>query len=196
VKRGSRPHRKARSVSTNLFEPSGGALPAIPVWLSHRPVLAGLAVPWVTARGADGRFLFGALDRQRQEHAIGQHRCQVCGRALGTRTVLLIRLSDLPRKATSEPGLDPVCAAYSAAACPMIAGRMSHYRSSPPTMHPDSVLVGHQAQRYGAKAEPWFAVWLKTYEPRITDRDQPVASYAGLPVLRIRPITWRQLLPW
>jgi ribosomal protein S14 len=107
-------------VSTNLFEPSGGdALPGIPVWLSHRPVLAGLAVPWVTARGADGRFLFGALDRQRQQQAIGQHRCQVCGRPLGTRTILLMRLSDLPRKATSEPGLDPVCAAYSAAACPV-----------------------------------------------------------------------------
>jgi hypothetical protein len=188
---------KGTNMPTNPPAPSGSdPLPEIPMWLADRPIIAGLAVPWITARGIDGRYLFGALDRERQQQAILEHRCQVCGRPLGTRSILLMRLSDLPRQATSEPALDPVCAAYSATACPMIAGRMSHYRSTPPTLRPDATLVGNQTKRYGAPAEPWFAVWLEHYQAAITDQDQPLASYAGISPLRIRPITCRQLLPW
>jgi hypothetical protein len=98
-------------------------MPPIPLRLAHRPVVAGLAVPWITTRSLDGRYLFGALDQSRQRQAIVQHRCQVCSRPLGERSILLMRLSDLSRRFTSEPALDPVCAAYSAVACPMIVSR-------------------------------------------------------------------------
>jgi hypothetical protein len=180
----------------NPFAPDTiDAVPLIPLWLARRPVVAGLAVPWITARGLDGRYLFGALDPLRQQQAILDHRCQVCGRPLEHRSILLMRLDDLPRKRTSEPALDPVCAAYTAAACPMIAGQMRRYRSTPPALgHGVTAQVSHPA-RFGAPAEPWFAVWLDRYSA-VTDDGQPFASYTGTRPLRIRPITWRQMLPW
>jgi len=94
-----------------IADPADG-LPPIPLWLAHLPVVAGMAVPWITARGLDGRHMFGALHPLRQRQAIFDHLCQVCGRRLDHRSILLMRLTDLPRQRTSEPALDPVCAAY------------------------------------------------------------------------------------
>ena len=175
--------------------PGTGEPPPIPRWLVHRPTVADLVVPWVTARGLGGRFMFGALDRRRQQQAILEHRCQVCGRRLAERSILLMRLVDLGRKSTTEPALDPVCAAYSAAACPMIAGRMARYRSGPPPPGYGMIASGSSA-RYGAPAEPWFAVWLDRYRVVTGSSELPEASYAQIRPLRIRPITWRFLLPW
>jgi len=173
------------------------AAPPIPVWLSHLPVVGGLAVPWITPLTDDGRYLFGALHPQRHRQAVTGYRCQVCGRPLDRPLVLLMRLTDLPRQYTSEPALHPVCAAYTEAACPMVGGRMSHYRSSPIRLGAGMISADDAPARLGAPAEPWFAVWLDRYEP-ITDpiKGQPAASYAGIRPLRIRPITWRHLLPW
>lgn len=85
----------------------------------HDPVRP-VAVPWITPRTDDGRYLFGALDPVRQGQCLAQRRCQVCGRGLGRRLILLLRLVDLPRQRTSEPALEPVCAAYTQTACPMV----------------------------------------------------------------------------
>lgn len=50
--------------------------------------------------------------------------------------MLMMRLSDLPRQCTSEPALHPWAAAYTSESCPMIGGRLDHYRSSlPPAGH-------------------------------------------------------------
>lgn len=171
------------------------AVPPIPLWLARRPVVAGLAVPWITRRGLDGRYLFGALDPRRQQHAIFHGRCQVCGRALGDRRILLMRLDDLTHQRTTEPALDPVCAAYTTAACPMVAGQMRHYRSTPPSLG-YGISATVDTTRLGARAEAWFAVWLNRYTPITDEGGKPFASYAGIRPLRIRPITWRQLLPW
>ena len=104
--------------------------------------------------------------------------------------VLLMRLSDLPRQCTNEPPLHPQCAAYTAAACPMVAGRLDYYRSSPIQVDAAMVAPPQVSARYGARAEPWFAVWLRNYRI-ITDYGHLAASYAGVQPLRIRPITWR-----
>jgi hypothetical protein len=53
-----------------------------------------------------------------------------------------------------------------------------------------------QPARYGAPAEPWFAVWLDRYQPATGPAEQLHASYAGIRPLRIRPVTWHHLLPW
>lgn len=184
------PYPTSHSVADDV-----GALPPIPLWLAHLPVVAGMAVPWVTARGLDGRYLFGTLHPLRQRQAINDRLCQVCGRRLDHRSILLMRLSDLPRQRTSEPALDPVCAAYTAAACPMVAGRMRRYRSTPPSLGHGLTEQVSQPSRLGASAEPWFAVWLNHYTP-VTDGELQFASYADNRPLRIRPITWRQILPW
>jgi hypothetical protein len=172
-------------------------VPPIPLWLSHLPVVGGLAVPWITPRTADGRYLFGGLHPLRLRQAITEYLCSVCGRALDRPMVLLMRLADLPRQCVSEPALHPVCAAYTQAACPMVAGRMSHYRATPIRTGAGIAAVVDSPARLGAAADPWFAVWLTSYNPIIDPvTGQPAASYAGIRPRRIRPITWQHLLPW
>src|SRR6266536_6447070 len=82
-------------------------VPPVPVWLAHRPTVGGLVVPWITPQAGDGRYLFAVLDPARQHAALIQRLCQVCGRPLGRRLVLLMRAQDLPRRCTAEPGCDP-----------------------------------------------------------------------------------------
>lgn len=167
------------------------SVPDIPTALAYLPTVGGLAVPWVAARTTDGRHLLGVIDQDRADQALVQRLCGVCGRPHGERIVLLLRLSDVPRHCTVEPGLHPWCAHYTTNACPMLAGRMHQYRSSPPPLdaairHTDDDAFSRQ----GSAAEPWFAVWVTTYSV-ITDHGHRAASYAGTRPLRTRPITWR-----
>ncbi len=155
------------------------AVPPVPAWLAHRPTLGGLVVPWITPQADDGRHLFGVLDPARQHAALTGRLCQVCGRPLGKRLVLLMRWQDLPHRCTAEPGCDPQCCAYVQAACPMVAGRMSHYRSTPPRLGPDMVHAPDTAARLGKPAPVWFAVWLADYRVVGDPRSGTlVASYA------------------
>lgn len=165
-------------------------VPPIPLALRHLPVVGGLVVPWITLRTRDGRYLFGSVDRDRIGQALHNRWCGVCGRPLEHRAVLMMRLSDLPRQCTSEPALHPWCASYTTESCPMIAGRMDHYRSSAPRLDTNMLPAPDAPARHGATAEPWFAIWLAGYRV-IADHGNPAASYAGTRPLRIRPITWR-----
>ncbi|CAO5150937.1 conserved hypothetical protein [Frankia sp. AiPs1] len=162
----------------------------IPLFLAHLPTAGGLVVPWITARTGDGRYLFGAVDSDRRDRALRGRLCGVCGQPLDERLVLLLRLSDLPRRCSAEPALHPVCTAYTVAACPMVGGRADHYRTTvlplDATMFPPADGPG----RRGAPAEPWFAVWLRGYEV-ITDHGALAASYSGRTPLRIRPVAGR-----
>ncbi|KLL09873.1 MULTISPECIES: hypothetical protein [Protofrankia] len=164
--------------------------PAIPLSLAHLPTVGGLAVPWITSRTGDGRHLFGAVDSDRKDQALLLRLCGVCGRRLDERLVLLMRLSDLPRQRTAEPALHSVCAAYTAAACPMVGGRLAHYRTTPQALDPAMIPPADSPARRGAPAEPWFAVWLHSYKV-ITDHGTLAASYTGHIPLRIRPIDGR-----
>jgi hypothetical protein len=82
-------------------------VPPIPLSLQHLPTVGGLVVPWISPRTADGRYLFGSVDRDRVGRALANRWCGVCGRPLEHRAVLMMRLSDLPRQCTSEPALHP-----------------------------------------------------------------------------------------
>lgn len=169
-------------------------VPAIPAWLAHRPTLGGLVIPRITPRTSDGRYLFGSIELARAERALRQRRCGVCDRPLGERLVLFLRLSDLPRRTTVEPALDPVCAHYTTRACPMINGRLATYRTSTP--HLDEYADGsadatrERQARQGAPAEPWFAIWLPDYQ-LVHEHGYLAASYTTIHPLRIRPVTWR-----
>lgn len=175
--------------------------PAVPEWLAHRPHVGGLVVPWITPRASDGRYLFGVIEKTLVERALRQRRCGVCGRHLDDRLVLMMRLSDLPHQGSAEPGLHPVCANYTISVCPMINGRLSAYRSSPIRLDteasPDAASQSgaEQAARHGARAEPWFAVWLADYH-LAEIAGHLAASYAGTRPLRIRAVTWRSLPLW
>jgi hypothetical protein len=188
--------------------------PPIPRPLIDRPTVAGLVVPIVTPN-SEGRWLFGLLDHAQQQRCLRDRLCQICGRPLGEPLVLLLRESDLDARCTSEPGLHPECAAYTQRVCPMIAGRLAHYRATqrevPPGYRratPDPVpeldaltswldemaaLLGSprptSSPRLGADAEQWHAVWLRAYDVETDPRNQqPAASYREYRPLRIRPV--------
>ncbi|TDD41390.1 hypothetical protein E1288_32970 [Saccharopolyspora elongata] len=165
-------------------------VPPIPAWLAHLPTVGGLVVPWITPRTADGRYLFGSVDRTRMRDALRRGWCGVCGQQLGDRLVLLMRLSNLPRQCTNEPALHPQCAAYTVTTCPMVGGRLTHYRATLPQLDSTMMPAPDATARHGAPAEPWFAVWLTTYQV-VTNHGHLMASYADNRPLRIKPITWR-----
>lgn len=168
-------------------------IPTIPLQLADRPTAGGLVVPWITARTPDGRYRFGAVDLHRQNRALTDLLCQTCGAQLGARIVFAMRDSDLRLLISSEPGMHPVCATYSATACPMLAGQMGHYRTTS--------LVGQLADlgvlsqgdpaslRAGAPAEPWQLVWTTGYRPFTNPLTHQLAALL-LPeqILRVRPI--------
>ncbi|WP_208025975.1 hypothetical protein [Amycolatopsis acidicola] len=161
-------------------------VPAIPTALAHRPTTGGLVVPWITPQTADGRFLLGSIDERLARRALLERRCGVCGTKLHDRVVLLMRLSDLPQRASVEPALHPQCAAYTISACPMVAGRLSTYRATLPRHDENMKPAADNDNRLGAAAEPWFSVWLRDY--RLSSvHGNLAAAYVGQP-LRIRPI--------
>jgi hypothetical protein len=185
----------------------GGPVP-IPAMLSHLPVVAGLVVPWITATTAQGQPVFGRIDAARQVTCLRLTLCQICGKALEDRVVLLVRNSDLERRFTAEPGLHPWCAAYTIKACPMVAGRMDRYRATPRAHDPrtahgasletddalSSLIVIADALRQdharrGAPAEPWSSVWVADYEV-VWDPTTTMwsASFAHTPVLKVRQV--------
>jgi hypothetical protein len=168
-------------------------LPPIPVRLSDRPLIAGLVVPWITARTPDGRHRFGAIDADRAARALHRRWCQICGQPLGTRFVFAMRDSDLARDISAEAGMHPECFQYSITTCPMLAGRMEQYRSAGHSeLFADvGISLGDpHDRRAGRDAEPWNAVWAGEYTV-ITDPATDLAAALLLPnqILRVRPLT-------
>jgi hypothetical protein len=169
-------------------------VPDIPLQLADRPTLGGLVVPWITARTPDGRYRFGSIDADRHARAFADRLCQTCGTGLGERLVFAMRDSDLRLMLSPEPGMHPVCVAYSAA-CPMLAGRMTHYRAT--ALLPaqlaglrDIEVHGDPADlRPGAAAERWHLAWVGEYRT-ITHphTGQPAAMVLPEQILRIRLI--------
>jgi len=169
--------------------------PPVPVRLRHRPLIAGLVVPWITAQTPDGRYRFGAVNADRATKALHRRWCQICGQPLPTRFVFAMRDRDLDRHIAPEAAMDPECYHYSVTACPMLAGRMDHYRASGHAeLFADIgiVLGDPHAQRAGKPAEPWNAVWTGAYTV-ITDPSTNLPAALLLPkqILRVRPIAIR-----
>ncbi|MER7270958.1 hypothetical protein ABT344_21975 [Micromonospora carbonacea] len=169
-------------------------VPAVPVRLARRPVVGGLVVPWIAARTPDGRYRFGAVDHHRHIRALQDRLCQTCGDELDPgRIVFAVRDSDLRLLVSPEPGMHPVCAAYSASGCPMLAGRMSHYRTTPlaaqlteagASFHGDPT-----GSRPAAPAERWHLLWTTGYRAFTNPlTGQPAAMVLPEQILRVRPI--------
>lgn len=168
-------------------------LAPIPVRLHDRPLLAGLVVPWITARTLDGRYRFGAVDADRAVWALDRRWCQICGQPLGSRFVFAMRDRDIDRGLAAEAAMHPECFHYSTNACPMLAGRMDHYRS---TGHGQlfagvGIVLGDPGSlRAGQAAELWNAVWARDFTV-ITDPVTHLPAARLLPdhIVRVRPIT-------
>ncbi|MFY1703026.1 hypothetical protein ACN28G_14985 [Micromonospora sp. WMMA1923] len=162
--------------------------------MARQPVIGGLVVPWITARTPQGRYRFGHVDYHRQAHAMRDRLCQTCGTPLEpARLVFAMRDSDLRMFISHEPGMHPVCAAYSATSCPMLAGRMSHYQATPLAAQLADLGVTSHGDPTGARpaapAERWNLVWATGYRPFTNPlTDQPAAMVLPEQILRVRPI--------
>jgi hypothetical protein len=112
--------------------------------------------------------------------------------------VFLMRSLDLIRGRNAEPGLCPPCAGYTFAACPMVGGRMDHYRQSRPTFmdrrcgDPECECTqwtsAPEPSRYGASAEQWFALWTTEYRLVRDKHGRLEADFMGMQVLKVREV--------
>lgn len=150
--------------------------PDIPAHLAHLPTVGGLAVPYITGQHPhDGTYLFGTVYRARQVECLVLRLCGVCGRALGDTVVFLVRSHEVvavPDLETfqmriiarsAEPAVHPECRDYSARACPMLAGNMGRYRTSPPPLGEGIEHTPDTEARLGHEAESWYAVTASEY---------------------------------
>ena len=161
--------------------------------LVHRPTVGSLAVPWVTLSTPDGRHLFGTVDAERQDRALHLRLCQICGESLQRRIVFAMRHGDIVRMLSPEAGKHPWCAMYSARACPMLAGAMTHYRaSSQIPKAPEGFTIRTFAgtgSREAARADTYHQVWATHFRPSV---DPVTRRWAALVIpdwiVRIRPM--------
>lgn len=184
-------HHPERENPLHTTDPS----PGIPPRLLDRPTMGGLVVPYTTLRLPDGRWRFGAIDLDRQTKAFTEQLCQICGTDLGRRIVFAMRDMDLRELTSHEPGMHPECGAYSAAACPMLAGQMTHHHNTPAAAQLAKLdLAFHgdptTGSRLGKPASPWSLVWTSGYRTYTHPLTRQLAAMI-LPeqLLRVRPIT-------
>jgi len=178
--------------------------PPIPVRLAGRPAQGGLVVPWVQVRLADGAADFAARHRSKSDRCFREALCQLDGEPLGQPCVLLGGPAALePGGYFDEPPLHPECARYTAAACPMVAGRMTHFRAAPTV---STGTRGRTCPKPGCDcggwfstdppprdeprpAHPWFAVWVDNYALAVSPDGELLGAALTRPPLRVRPIS-------
>jgi hypothetical protein len=139
----------------------------------------------------------GQVDDTKRSRAILGRLCQICGEGLyADRYVVFGREADRSQGYVVEPAMHPECAAYTAKACPMLAGELDHYRRTPLDVSgrtsPDGYPLlsapdnGHRA---GSPSEPYLQVWADTrtdYRPAAAD-EGVVLAWPARP-LRVRTI--------
>jgi hypothetical protein len=185
--------------------------------LASRPTVGGLVRPWVNVVLADGGTDFRQTHGSNWRNAWLNRLCQVDGQKLTTPMVFLGGPNQVAEGGFfDEPPLHPECAAYASKACPMISGRMSHYRGTPSATEgrrgqvcPDpgcdcrgylaseQVLDGkggltvrpadERPAPVGEPAHAWFAVYARSYRLAMTPEGRVLG---GVPVgvVRVREL--------
>ena len=101
--------------------------PPIPAQCEHRPTTGGLVIPYGNVQLSDGGCDFRAQHESRIQRCWRENRCQVCGETMNRPMVLFGGPRQVKALQFDEPPMHPVCAVYVSRACPMVAGRQSHY---------------------------------------------------------------------
>jgi hypothetical protein len=190
--------------------------PGVPIRLESRPRQGGLVVPWVSVPLADGTYDFGNMHNTRASLCFTQTRCQIDGEKIQPQPIVFfVSEPNLDDMTTTEPPVHPECAAYSRHACPMVAGRMRRYRSSPSRSHGPAggkcpepgcdcggwiPTPGQSETNDGKPAERWFMVWCRDFAITVPDEETRRLLAAGaiptdvsigakiLEPLKIRPV--------
>jgi len=171
---------------------------AVPARCAHRPLVGGRVVPHVSVTLADCRPVFGAVPRSKALRCITDGLCQICGQKLGRPVVVLATAVQVEERYTAEAALHPECAAYSAKACPVVAGERTGLRA--PDRHieqscnvADCGCAGWVDTEGGGvrgrPVGPWFAVWLDTYEIGVDEHGQVQGlAWRRFEPRRVRPV--------
>lgn len=189
---------------------------AIPARLESRPLQGGLVVPWVSVQLADGTYDLGNMHNTRASICFLQSRCQIDGELVAPQPlVFFVSETCLDDMTTQEPPTHPECAAYSRRACPMVAGQMKHYRSTPSRAHGPAggtcfkpgcdcggwvPTPGQGESNAGQPALRWFMVWCRDFAITVPDEKTGERLAAGalptgvsigakiLSPLKVRPV--------
>jgi hypothetical protein len=102
-------------------------VPEIPASCAGRPTVGGLVEPFVNVRLADGGVDFRSPHQATYERCWREGLCQTCGNPVGGLAVFFGGPRQLETRRFDEPPVCPPCAVYASQACPMVAGRMTHY---------------------------------------------------------------------
>ncbi|MCM6774535.1 hypothetical protein NDR87_13630 [Nocardia sp. CDC159] len=177
----------------------------------HRlPTAQGLTVPFITRCHRGQRIpIWGSIDPGRMRVVWQLALCQVCAEPFDHRVVVMVRPGDWLRRIGPEAGLHPECAAYSIRACPMLASRMAHYRSTPalarvvpcgdplclPCRWASHAAVAESDDRTGKPADAWYAVWLAASDYTVIDRpgDEHTPALTGVQLAGVRPLAIRKV---
>ena len=166
-----------------------GSLPPIPASLAKRPLVGGLAIPAINIRLADGGVDFRTPHQATYERCWREGLCQTCGTPLTPLVVFFGGPRQIRDRRFDEPPLCTPCAVYASQACPMVAGRLSHYAdrerlSEGKRGHvcPDvgcgcGGFTESDPDAYDASGEPahdWFAVYVRQGDWAITVHDAQV----------------------
>ncbi|MUL47585.1 hypothetical protein FZI85_25050 [Mycobacterium sp. CBMA293] len=101
--------------------------PPIPTTCEHRPTVAGVVIPWGNVQFADGGADFRVQHESWIQRCWLEGLCQLCGLTIPGLRVLFGGPNQVAALQFDEPPMHPECAVYASRACPMVAGRLSHY---------------------------------------------------------------------
>lgn len=182
--------------------------PPIPATCEARPTVGGLVAPYVNVTLADGGVDFRSQHDTKTQESFRNRLCQICAQPLTHPIVFLGGPEQLEKLQFDEPPLHPECAVYTSRACPMVAGRLTHYAARTPLadgyrgaqcFDPSCDCGGwvptpgtSATTRDGAPAHDWYAVYASDYACAVT-RDNPnrVAAAVLTPeqVLAVRHVS-------
>ncbi|MGW3346775.1 hypothetical protein ACWDA3_25980 [Nonomuraea rubra] len=192
-------------------------IPPIPVRLRNRPTTGGLVRPWGNNELADGGVDFRGLNGTRWRQAWMERLCQVCGKPHESLMVFLGGPNQIRAGGYfDEPPIHPECAIYVREACPMVAGRMTHYRSGPSLsegrrgqtcIEPGCACGGYRPSEQvladdgsvtarladapgpaGSPAHAWYAVYARGYRIAV-DPENRLRGGVPVDVVRTRQIS-------
>lgn len=176
-------------------------VPPIPARLACRPLSGGLVVPWISVESGDGRHVLGHVHTSKRNRCVVEQRCQIDGQRLDQPCVALVGPDELEAGWSREPAMHPECARYSAVACPMVSGLMTHYRSTAFDMStlscnkPDCDCGGWTPSNTGPRtaaglpAEPFTLMWLSQYDTAVNTEGAVIGiSWKPSYIRRLRPV--------
>ena len=163
----------------------------------------GFPIPWFVAEMKDGTRDFRVASAHKQELAIRNQLCWVCGERLGKFLAFVVGPMCVVNRATAEPPCHQDCAEFSATACPfLIRPRMRRNENDMPPdyfnpggdmiLRNPGVACVYTTQSYRREkldngeiirmGAPWQVLWFAEGKP--ATRDQVRASIdSGLPLL-------------